>query len=67
MQHDGRIAQMSFQYDQYLQQHKNNVKQGFDWIRTYLPELVKDELSFDYDTQIGLMTWRRNPFSKRKE
>lgn len=33
---------MSYQYDQYLTKHKENVKNGFDWIRDNLPELVED-------------------------
>lgn len=34
---------MSFQYDQYLTQHRSNVKRGFDWIAENLPELLTDE------------------------
>lgn len=41
---------MSFQYDQYLVQHKANVKRGFDWISENLPELLKGR--FDYGWQI---------------
>lgn len=41
---------MSFQYDQYLDQHKANVKRGFDWISENLPELLKG--GFDYGWQI---------------
>lgn len=33
---------MSYQYDQYLTKHKENVKNGFDWIRNNLPEMIKD-------------------------
>lgn len=33
---------MSAQYDLYLQQHKNNVYKGFEWIRQNLPELLVD-------------------------
>ena len=33
---------MSYQYDQYLTQHKENVKKGFDWIRNNIPDLIKD-------------------------
>lgn len=43
---------MSYQYDQYLSQHKSNVKKGFDWIRNNLPELTKGD--FDYEWQMGL-------------
>lgn len=41
---------MSFQYDQYLTQHRSNVKRGFDWIAENLPELLVD--GFDYGWQI---------------
>lgn len=41
---------MSFQYDQYLDRHKANVKRGFDWISENLPELLKG--GFDYGWQI---------------
>lgn len=43
---------MSNQYDQYLAQHKANVKKGFDWIRENLPELVIG--NYDYEWQIGM-------------
>ena len=43
---------MSIAYDQYLTQHKANVKKGFDWIRENLPELVIGE--YDYEWQIGM-------------
>lgn len=33
---------MSYQYDQYLVKHKENVKKGYEWFCTYLPELVID-------------------------
>lgn len=33
---------MSYQYDQYLTQHKENVVKGFYWIQDNLPDLVKD-------------------------
>lgn len=32
---------MSYQYDQYLAKHKENVKNGFEWIRDNLPDLVE--------------------------
>lgn len=43
---------MSIQYDQYLTQHKANVKKGFEWIRDNLPELVIGD--YDYEWQIGM-------------
>lgn len=41
---------MSYQYDQYLERHRSNVKRGFDWIAKNLPELLID--GFDYGWQI---------------
>ena len=43
---------MSVAYDQYLTQHKANVKKGFEWIRDNLPELVIGD--YDYEWQIGM-------------
>lgn len=31
---------MSYQYDQYLVRHRENVRKGFEWIRQNLPELL---------------------------
>jgi len=31
---------MSFQYDQYLDRHRANVKRGFDWLSENLPGVV---------------------------
>lgn len=33
---------MSYQYDQYLAKHKENVQKAFDWIRENLPDLVEN-------------------------
>lgn len=41
---------MSIQYDQYLEQHKLNVRRGFEWIRDNLPALLKD--GYDYEHQV---------------
>lgn len=41
---------MSYQYDQYLANHRANVKRGFDWISENLPELFVD--GFEYGWQI---------------
>lgn len=42
---------MSIQYDRYLENHKANVKKGFDWLQENLPELIKGD--FNYEWQIG--------------
>ena len=45
---------MSAQYDLYLQQHRNNVYKGFQWIQENLPELLVDgvawQTEFAHDT-----------------
>ena len=32
---------MSYQYDQYLTQHKSNVEAGFRWLQKNLPEITE--------------------------
>ena len=41
---------MSYQYDQYLAKHKENVRNGFEWLQTNLPELVKDIPNLGWQT-----------------
>lgn len=41
---------MSFQYDQYLAQHRSNVKRGYDWLCENLPEVVKDAVNAGWQT-----------------
>lgn len=43
---------MSNQYDSYLEQHKANVKKGFEWIREHIPDVLQGD--FDYEWQICL-------------
>lgn len=38
---------MSREYDSYLEQHKSNVKKGFDWIKNNLPELIPNNIRLD--------------------
>lgn len=45
---------MSVQYDNYLEQHKANVKNGYEWIRDNLPDLLIDISGVDYAWQIGV-------------
>lgn len=33
---------MSYQYDQYLAKHRENVEKAFDWIRENLPDLIEN-------------------------
>lgn len=44
---------MSREYDLYLQEHKANVKKGFDWIKENLPHLISTDDGIDYEHQIG--------------
>lgn len=41
---------MSYQYDQYLAKHKENVRNGFEWLQTNLPELVKNIPNLGWQT-----------------
>lgn len=46
---------MSREYDNYLEQHKGNVRKGFEWIRENLPKLVENipnlewQICFNHD------------------
>ena len=44
---------MSYQYDQYLAKHKENVKNGFEWLQTNLPELIKDVPHLGWQTSFA--------------
>lgn len=46
------VSTISSQYDSYLEQHKANVKKGFEWIREHIPDIL--QLDFDYEWQICL-------------
>lgn len=43
---------MSREYDLYLEQHKENVTKGFNWIRYNLPEVLIYISGVDYEDQI---------------
>lgn len=45
---------MSKEYDLYLQEHKANVKKGFEWIRENLPELVDEHIN----GKLGDLEWQ---------
>lgn len=38
-------AELKNKYDEYLKQHIGNVKNGYDWLCIYLPNLIKPELA----------------------
>lgn len=44
---------MSYQYDRYLEQHRANVKRGFDWISENLPELLTDEIDASWQIEFA--------------
>lgn len=44
---------MSWQYDLFLRQHKENVKKGFDWICHNLPELTNDISTAAWQTEFS--------------
>lgn len=46
---------MSKEYDLYLQEHRTNVKKGFDWIKENLPELIPNDTRLDLTHQIALL------------
>lgn len=46
---------MSVQYDNYLVQHKANVKKGYYWLKENLPELFYSNCDYDLEQQIGTM------------
>lgn len=47
---------MSYEYDRYLHQHKNNVKRGFEWLQRNLPNILVGQpdaswqIIFDHDS-----------------
>jgi len=41
---------MSFQYDQYLAQHRSNVKRGYEWLCENLPDVIKDAVNAGWQT-----------------
>ncbi len=41
---------MSYQYDQYLTKHKENVKKGYGWLRDNLPKLVENVPDLEWQT-----------------
>lgn len=43
---------MSWEYDNYLHKHKENVAKAFYWIRDNLPELIIEMRDVDYEHQI---------------
>lgn len=43
---------MSYEYDTYLRNHRENVAKGFRWMQTYIPEVLKTENPIDLENQI---------------
>lgn len=43
---------MSREYDMYLQQHRDNVRKGFEWIKVYVPEVLNGMDLDELDKQV---------------
>ena len=43
---------MSREYDIYLQQHKDNVRKGYEWIKLHIPEILTGLRLDELDSQI---------------
>ena len=52
---------MSFQYDQYLEQHRGNVRRAYEWICENLPELLNCDLSAGFQIQFEHDASKNNP------
>lgn len=44
---------MSYAYDEYLRVHKKNVRDAFEWILKYIPEVFVNDKNDDYGYQIS--------------
>ena len=44
---------MSYAYDEYLRAHKKNVRDAFEWILKYIPEVFINDKNDDYGYQIS--------------
>ena len=44
---------MSFEYDNYLSQHKRNVYRGYEWFKNNLPELLTPYHDYEYQIMHG--------------
>lgn len=44
---------MSEQYDRYLEEHRANVKKGYDWIKENLPYAIRPGIDLDWHMEFG--------------
>lgn len=44
---------MSAQYDRYLEEHRANVKKGYDWIKENLPYAIRPGMDLDWHMEFG--------------
>ena len=44
---------MSTQYDRYLEEHRANVKKGYDWIKENLPYAIRPGMDLDWHMEFG--------------
>lgn len=52
---------MSKKYDLYLEEHKNGVKEAYNWLKTNLPELVEGRDNIEWLTCIAHDASKTNP------
>lgn len=43
---------MSYEYDQYLREHRENVAKGFRWMQNHLPDILRSMNPIDLENQI---------------
>ena len=43
---------MSQEYSEYIVQHKDNVRKGFEWLKQYLPDIFDEDLLSDIEANI---------------
>jgi hypothetical protein len=46
---------LSYEYDSYLERHRENVRKGYSWMQEHIPEVLKDgvadwEVNFNHDS-----------------
>ena len=44
---------MSAQYDRYLEEHRANVKKGYDWIKENLPYAIRPGMDLDWQMEFS--------------
>lgn len=52
---------MSREYDAYLEKHKDNVRKGYIWLRTNLPDLFDGKVEGEWETEFAHDQSKSNP------